>query len=53
MPHPWLPPAQVLSSGVARIGVHYLQNKEDAEQTARLVEQHGGRATLRERFQAD
>src|SRR3954447_19297448 len=36
--------------GVARIGVHYLRNKEEAEQTARLVEQHGVRATL---IQAD
>src|SRR3954447_15822009 len=36
--------------GVARIGVHYLKQKEDAEQTARLVEQRGAQATL---IQAD
>lgn len=36
--------------GVARIGVHYLKRKDEAEQTARLVEQHGGYATL---IQAD
>jgi enoyl-[acyl-carrier protein] reductase III len=36
--------------GVARIGVHYLKQKEDAEQTARLVEQRGAKATL---IQAD
>src|SRR3954469_13830659 len=36
--------------GVARIGVHYLKNKNDAEQTARLVEQRGAHATL---IQAD
>src|SRR3954453_5823230 len=36
--------------GVARIGVHYRKNKEEAEQTARLVEQHGAPATL---IQAD
>jgi enoyl-[acyl-carrier protein] reductase III len=35
---------------VARIGVHYLQQKDDAEQTARLVEQRGANATL---IQAD
>jgi NAD(P)-dependent dehydrogenase (short-subunit alcohol dehydrogenase family) len=36
--------------GVQRIGVHYLKRKDEAEQTARVVEQHGARATL---IQAD
>jgi len=36
--------------GVARIGIHYLKNKDDAEQTARLVEQRGAHPTL---IQAD
>jgi enoyl-[acyl-carrier protein] reductase III len=36
--------------GVPRIGVHYLKQRDGAEQTARLVEQHGARAFL---IQAD
>jgi NAD(P)-dependent dehydrogenase (short-subunit alcohol dehydrogenase family) len=36
--------------GVARIGVHYLKQKDDAEQTVRLIEQRGARAVL---IQAD
>ena len=36
--------------GVPRIGVHYLKQKDEAEQTARLVEQRGARAVL---IQAD
>ena len=36
--------------GVPQIGVHYLKRKDDAEQTARLVEQRGARAVL---IQAD
>src|SRR5215472_15272058 len=36
--------------GVQRIGVHYLKRKEEAEQTARVVEQRGARAVL---IQAD
>jgi enoyl-[acyl-carrier protein] reductase III len=35
---------------VRQIGVHYLKQKDDAEQTARLVEQRGARAVL---IQAD
>jgi NAD(P)-dependent dehydrogenase (short-subunit alcohol dehydrogenase family) len=36
--------------GVERIGVHYLKRKDEAEQTARMVEQYGARAVL---LQAD
>jgi NAD(P)-dependent dehydrogenase (short-subunit alcohol dehydrogenase family) len=36
--------------GITRIVVHYLKQREDAEQTARLVEQRGARATI---IQAD
>jgi enoyl-[acyl-carrier protein] reductase III len=36
--------------GVRQIGVNYLKQKDDAEQTARLVEQRGARAVL---IQAD
>lgn len=36
--------------GVERIGVHYLKRKDDAEETARVVEQRGARAVL---IQAD
>ena len=36
--------------GVRQIGVHYLKQKDDAEQTARLVEQRGARTVL---IQAD
>src|ERR1700750_1954946 len=36
--------------GVPRVGVHYLKQKEEAGQTARLVEQRGAKATL---IQAD
>jgi enoyl-[acyl-carrier protein] reductase III len=32
--------------GVARIGVHYLKKKDEAENTAHLVEQRGARAVL-------
>jgi hypothetical protein len=40
----------VMLPTVERIGVHYLRRKDEAEQTARVVEQHGARATL---IQAD
>ena len=36
--------------GVRQIGVHYLKQKDDAQQTARLVEQRGARTVL---IQAD
>lgn len=36
--------------GVARLGIHYLKNRSEAEETARLVEQRGARAAV---IQAD